>query len=171
MMISHPVITDVGIRGDPAHESLVVKVLAGAGQATPPGRSIKRTLQLRYTAHAIRNRGVCGCRASTNVAKAAPAAKKSSRAVAGTTGVRTAAWGERTGGVNWGPSAAGEQVSQPDGIIHKPSGGPQRRGCGHSKRRTGRTIQPAGEPRATGPVAGVDDRSAAWTQVRLRVKR
>jgi hypothetical protein len=145
----------MGIRGDPAHESLVVEVLAGVGQATHPGRSIKRTLQLRYTAHVIRNRGNCGCRAGTDVAKAAPAAKKSSRAVAGTTGVQTAAWGERTSGVNWGPSAAGEQVSQPDGIIHKPSGGPQRRGCGHSKRRTGRTIQPAGEPRATGLVVVV----------------
>ena len=155
MMISHPVITDVGIRGDPAHESLVVKVLAGAGQATPPGRSIKRTLQLRYTTHAVRNRGVCGCRASTNVAKAVPAAKKSSSAVAGTTGARRAAWGERTGGVNWGPSAAGEQVSQPGGIIHKPSGGWQRRRCGHSKRRSDRTAEPDGEPRATGPAVEI----------------
>ena len=155
MMISHPVITDMGIRGDPAHESLVVEVLAGAGRATLPGRSIKRTLQLRYTAHVIRNGGNCGCRAGTDLAKAAPAAKESSRAVAGTTGVQTAAWGERIVRVNWGPSAAGEQVSQPDGIIHKPSGGSQRRGCGHSKRRTGRTIQPAGEPRATGLVVVV----------------
>src|SRR5712691_1368887 len=100
MMISHPVITNTVNRGDPGRESLVVKVLAGAGQATPPGRSIKRMLQLRYTTHAFRKRGVCGCRASTNLAKAVPAAKKSSRAVVGTTGVRTAAWGERTGGVN-----------------------------------------------------------------------
>lgn len=150
MTISHPVITDVGFRGDPAHASSVVKVLAGAGQATPPGRSIKRSLQLRYTAHAIRNRGVCGCRADTDMAKAAPAAKQSSRAVAGTTGVQATAWGKRTGRVNWGPSAAGGVDPQPDGIIHKPSDGRQRRGCGHSKRRSCGTAQPAGEPRATG---------------------
>src|SRR3989454_207334 len=150
MMISHLVIIDVENRGDPVHESSVVKVLAGAGQATLPGRSIKQTLQLRYTTHAFRNGGICGCRASTNVAKAAPAAKKSSRAVAGTTGVQTAAWDERTVGVNWGPSAASEQVSQLGGIMHKPPGGWQRRRCGHSKQRSGRTIQPVGEPRATG---------------------
>src|SRR5260370_42308637 len=42
--MSHSVITNVGDRGDPAHESLVVKALARAGRATPPGRSIKRTL-------------------------------------------------------------------------------------------------------------------------------
>src|ERR1051325_5508309 len=155
MTISHPVITDMGFRGDPAHESSVVNVLTGAGQATPPGRSIKPMLQLRYTTHAFRKRGVCGCRASTNLAKAAPAAKQSSRAVAGTTGVQTAAWGERTGGVNWGPSVAGEVVSQPDGIIHKPSSGHQRRRCGRSKQRADRTIQPAGEPRATGLVVQV----------------
>src|SRR5216117_3434474 len=100
MMISHLVIIDVENRGDPVHESSVVKVLAGAGQAKLPGRSIKQTLQLRYTAHAFRNRGDCGCRADTDMAKAVPAAKKSSRAVAGTTGVRTAAWEEKTGGVN-----------------------------------------------------------------------
>src|SRR5260370_19440503 len=46
--MSHSVITNVGDGGDPAHESLVVKALARAGRATPPGRSIKRTLQLRY---------------------------------------------------------------------------------------------------------------------------
>ena len=149
-MINHLVITDMVIWGDPDHESSVVKVLTGAGRATPPGRSIKRMLQLRYTTYAFRKRGVCGCRASANLAKAAPAAKKSSSAVAGTTGVQTAAWGERTGGVNWGPSAAGGLVPQPGGIIHKPPGGRQRRRCGHSKRRTGRTAQPVWEPRATG---------------------
>src|SRR5437867_2557195 len=107
MTINHPVITDVGLRGDPAHASSVVKVLAGAGQATPPGRSIKRSLQLRYTTHVIRNRGICGCRAGTDMAKAVPATKKSSQAVVGTTGVRTTAWGEWTDRVNWGPSVAG----------------------------------------------------------------
>ena len=150
MTISHPVITDVGIRGDPAHASSVVKVLAGAGRAASPGRSIKRTLQLRYTAHVFRNRGVCGGRAGTDRAKAAPAAKELSSADAGTTGGRATAWGERTGRVNWGPSAAGGLFPQPGGIIHKPPGGRQRRRCGHSKRGADRTIQPDGEPRATG---------------------
>ena len=76
--------------------------------------------------------------------------KALSRAVVGTTGVRAAAWGAGTGRVNWGPSVAGGLVSQPDGINHKPSGGYQRRRCGHSKRGSDRTIQPVGEPRATG---------------------
>ena len=48
--------TDLGARGDPAQASSVVKALAGAGQATSPGRSIKRTLQLRETTHAFRKR-------------------------------------------------------------------------------------------------------------------
>ncbi len=81
--------------------------------------------------------------------------KESSSTIVGTTGVRTTAWGERTGGVNWGPSAAGKPVLQPGGIIHKSPGGCQRRRCGHSKRRPGRTIQLAGEPRATGLVVVV----------------
>src|SRR6266516_7748868 len=148
--MSHPVITDVGFRGDPAHASSVVKVLAGAGQAAPPGRSIKRTLQLRYTSHLFRFGGASGCRADTDLAKATPAVKESSNAIAGAAGVRATAWGERTGRVNWGPSAVGGLDPQPGGIIHKPLGGRQRRGCGHSKRRAGRTAQPAGEPRATG---------------------
>src|SRR5438309_158493 len=155
MTINHPVITDAGKWGDPTRESSVVKVLAGAGQATLPGRSIKRTSQLRYTAHAFRKRGVCGCRAGTDMAKAAPAIKKSSRAVAGTTEAQTAAWGEGTDRVNWGPSAAGGLVPQPGGIIHKPPSSRQRRRCGHSKRRAGWTIQPVGEPRATGPAVVV----------------
>ena len=116
----------------------------------PPGRSIKQTLQLRYTAHVFWICGKSGCRAATDVAKATPAMKGSSYAVAGATGVRAAAWRQRTNRVNWGPSAAGGLVLQPDGIIHNPLGGRQRRRCGHSKQRSGRTIQPAGEPRATG---------------------
>ena len=140
----------MGFWGDPAHASSAVNVLARAGQATPTGRSVGRTQQLRYTAHGIWNRGAGGGRANADVAKAVPAAKASSSAVAGTTGVRAAAWGERTGGVNWGPSAAGGLVPRSDGINHKPSGGRQRRRCGHSKQRADRTIQPAGEPRATG---------------------
>jgi hypothetical protein len=145
----------MGHWGDPAHESSVVKVLAEAGRATPPGRSIKRTLQLRYTAHAFRNRGVCGGRASTDLAKATPTTKASSKAVVGTTGVRATAWGEGIGRVNWGPSAAGGLDPQLGGIIHKPPGGRPRRRCGHSKQRASRTIEPAGEPRATGPAVAV----------------
>ena len=155
--MNHTVITDVG-RGDPTHASSVVKALVGAGRATPPGRSIKRTLQLRYATHAVRTCGTCGCRARAKAAKAIPAMKASSSAIAGTTGVRATAWGERTGGVNWGPSAAGGLVPQPDGIIHKPLGGRPRCRCGHSKRRSGRTAQPVGEPRATGPAVVVRGR-------------
>src|SRR3990172_9451804 len=152
MTNSHPVIIDMGLWGDPAHASSIVKARAGAGRATPPGRSIKRKLQLRYTTHGNRIRGTCGGRASAKVAKAVPAMKSSSSAVVGATGVRAAAWGERIGRVNWGPSAAGGWDPQFDGIIHKPSGGRQRRRCGHSKQRSGRTTEPAGEPRATGLV-------------------
>lgn len=116
---------------------------------------MKPTLQPRYATHLVRIRGVCGCRAAANSAKTQPAVKTSLRAIAGATGVRVTAWGERTGRVNWGPSEAGEPVSQLDGIIHKPLGGSQRRRCGHSKQRAGRTIQPVGEPRATGPAVVV----------------
>jgi hypothetical protein len=146
MTISHLVITDVDERGDPIHASSVVEVLAGAGQATPLGRSVKRTPQKpRNTTHAIRK--------TWNKVIAEPLStwrrpvsgrKKSSRALSGITGVQAAARGERIGRVNWGPSAASEQVSQPDGIMHKPEGGRQRRRCGHSKQRAGRTTQPAG---------------------------
>jgi hypothetical protein len=38
-------------RGDPGGESSNVNVLAGVGLAIPSGRSIKRTLQPRYTIH------------------------------------------------------------------------------------------------------------------------
>src|SRR5512140_2447658 len=155
MTMNHPLITDVGFRGDPAYASSVVKALAEAGQATSPGRSMKRMLQLRYATHLIRIGGTCGCRTCAKRVKAEPAMKASSCAVAGTTGVRATAWGERIGRVKWGPSAVGGLVPQPDGIIHKPLGGRQRRRCGHSKRRAGRTIQPDGEPRATGPAVEV----------------
>src|SRR5438445_7342429 len=107
MTMSHPVITDVGFRGNPAHESSAVKVLARAGRARPPGRNIKRRLQLRYTTHVFWICGMSGRRTGTNLVKAKPAMKTSSNAIAGTTGVRAAAWGQRTGRVNWGPSEAG----------------------------------------------------------------
>ena len=111
---------------------------------------MKRTLQPRYATHSIRSCGICGRRAGANSAKTAPVMKASLNAVTGATGVRATAWGEGMGRVNWGPSGAGGLVPQPDGIIHNPLGGRQRRRCGHSKRRAGRTIQPVGEPRATG---------------------
>ncbi len=152
--MNHTVITDAG-RGDPTRESSVVKVLAGAGRATPPGRSIKRKLQLRYVTHGFRIRGICDCRTGAKTAKAQPTMKASSQAIVGVTGVRAAAWGERTGRVNWGPSGAGGLAPQPGGIMHKPLGGQQRRTCGHSKRRADRTAQPVGEPRATGPAVVV----------------
>jgi hypothetical protein len=154
MTIAHLVITDVDERGDPIHGSWVVKVMAGAGQATPLGRSVKRTSQkLRNTTHAIRKtwNNVIAEPLSTS-RRPMSGRKISSRALAGITGVQAAARGEGIGRVNWGPSAAGELDSQPDGIMHKPEGGRQRRRCGHSKPRSGRTTQPAGEPRTTGPV-------------------
>jgi len=152
MTIDHVVITDVDERGDPIHESSVVKVLAGAGQATPTGRSVRRTPQkLRNTTHAIRKtwNNVIAEPMST-WRRPMSGRKKSLRALSGVTGVQAAARGERIGRVKWGPSAASELDSRPDGIRHKPEGGRQRRRCGHSKLRAGRTAQPAGEPRATG---------------------
>src|SRR5437867_9212923 len=155
MTISHPVITDVGTRGNPTHESSVVKVLAGAERATSPGRSIKRMLQLRYATRVTRIRGICDRRAKAKMAKAKPTSKESSNAEVGITGVRATAWGEGTGGVNWGPSAAGGLFPQPGGIMHKPSGGRQRRRSGPSNRGGDRTTQPEGESRAKGLAGGV----------------
>ena len=152
MTIAHLVITDVDERGDPIHESSVVTVLAGAGQATRSGHSARRTSQKpRNRSHAIRKtwNNVIAEPLST-WRRPLSGRKKSSRALSGVTGVQAAARGERIGGVKWGPSAASEQVSQPDGIMHKPEGGRQRRRCGRSKQRAGWTTQPAGEPRATG---------------------
>ena len=136
-----------------------------------PGRSMKRTLQPRYATHLVRSRGVSGRRAGANSAKTEPAMKTSLNAIAGTTGVRVTAWGERTGRVNWGPSAAGGLVLQPDGIIHNPLGGRQRRRCGHSKRRACRTEQPVGEPRATGRVDEVEPASDAGRKPDYGIKR
>ena len=153
--MNHPVITDLGFRGDPAQASSVVKALAGAGRATSPGRSIKQTLQLRYATRRFRMGGTSDGRASAKMAKAPPAIKASSCAVVGVTGVRAAAWSEWIGRANWGPSAAGGLDPQFLGIIHQPGDGRQRRRGGHSKQRSGRTIQPVGEPRATGPAVVV----------------
>src|SRR3990172_652513 len=151
MTMNHPVITDVDFRGDPVHESSVVKAPVGAGRATPPGRSIKRTLQLRYADLAGSEvRGSVVAEPMQRGRRLVSASRPLSQTLAGTTGVRATARDERIGRVNWGPSVAGGLFPQPGGIIHKPPGGWQRRRCGHSKRRSGRTIQPAGEPRATG---------------------
>ena len=136
MTIAHLVITDVDERGDPIHESSVVEVLAGAGQATPLGRSVKRTpRKLRNTIHAIRKtwNNVIAEPLST-WRRPLSGRKISSRALSGINGVQAAARGEWIGRVKWGPSAASEQVSRPDGIMHKPEGGRQRRRCGHSFR-------------------------------------
>jgi hypothetical protein len=157
-----PVIADLGFRGDPAQASAAVHVRTGAGPATPPGRSMKRSLPLRDTTRAFRKRGTWGGRASAKVAKATPAAQTSLSAAAGTPGVRTTAWGERTGGVNGGPSGAGGRVPQPDGIIQKPPGGAPRRGGGQSQRRADRTAQPDGEPRAPGLAVAVRCTRCRW---------
>jgi hypothetical protein len=154
--MSHSVITNMDLWGDPVHESLVVKALARAGRATPPGRSIKRSLQLRYaTLAGSGTRGHVVAEPLQRWRRPMSARKASLSALVGATGVRATARGERTGRVNWGPSEAGGLFPQPSGIIHKPLGGRQRRRCGHSKRRSGRTIQPVGEPRATGPAVAV----------------
>jgi hypothetical protein len=145
----------LGARGDPAPRKLGRKRPGRSRTSNTPGRSMKRTLQPRYATHLVRIRGICGRRAGAKTAKTEPAMKTSSKAIAEATGVRATAWGERTGRVNWGPSAAGGSVPRPDGIIHNPLDGRQRRRCGHSKRRADRTIQPAGEPRATGPAVVV----------------
>ena len=139
-----------GVWGDPAHASSVVNVLPGAGPASAPGRSIKRTLQLRYTTHSIRIGGTCGCRARTDGAKAFTDAGVIVTSTRGDHRSTGGGMGARIDRVNWGPSAAGARAQGPAGINHKPPGGEQRRGCGHSKRRASRTTQPVGEPRATG---------------------
>ena len=149
--MNHPVIADVGLRGDPAHASSAVKAPVGAGRATSPGRSMKRMLQLRYASLAGSETQGHVVAEPVQRGRRPPSARKTSlNALAGTTGVRVTARGEWIGRVKWGPSGAGGLVPQSGGIIHKPLGGFQRRRCGHSKQRSGRTIQPAGEPRATG---------------------
>ena len=151
MTMNHLVITDVNLRGDPVHASSVVKALVGAGQATSPGRSIKRTLQLRYAVLAgSETRGTVVAESMQRRRRLTSASRPLSPTLAGTTGVRATARDEGTGRVNWGPSGAGGLDPQLDGIIHNPSGGRQRRRCGHSKRRSSRTLQPGGESRATG---------------------
>jgi len=120
-----------------------------------PGRSIKRMLQLRYTVHRIRIGGTSGCRASAELAQGSTNDEgivKGSRWDHRSTGN---GMDRRTGRVNWGPSAASGSVPQSEGIIHKPFDGRQRRRCGHTKRGSDRTIQPVGEPRATGLVVVV----------------
>src|SRR3989454_7305693 len=120
--MSHSVITNMGIWGDPAHESLVVKALARAGRATSPGRSIKRTLQLRYAILAgSGTRGHVLAKPVQRWRRPMFARKASLSALVGATGVRASARGERTGRANWGPSTASGRFPQPDGIIHKPS--------------------------------------------------
>src|SRR5437667_10872290 len=99
------------------------------------------------------------------------ARKASLSALVGATGVRATARGERPGRANWGPSSASGQVPQPDGIIQKPSGS--------RKRRRGAIVSDdlAGQynrPRSQGPLdlqSWSEVLDAAWTKVRLRIKR
>ena len=123
--MSHLVIIDVGDRGDPIHESSVVKVLAGAGQAILPGRSVRRTL-VEASKHNLRDPETWDKVVAEPMQRGRrpmSVRKQSSRALAGATGVQATARKERTSGVNWGPSAAGEHSLQPEGIMHKPQGG------------------------------------------------
>src|SRR3972149_3301324 len=86
--MSHEVISDAGLWGDPTCESSELKVLTRAGQAERAGRSIKQTLQLREdTPLDLDGRGHRGCRAPWSSAKTALAGKRSLSAPAGTTGV------------------------------------------------------------------------------------
>jgi hypothetical protein len=143
--------------GDPACESSEVKVLTRAGQARLAGRSIKRTLQLREDIHACSGLAWanCGCRAPWSWAKTTSARKTSLHALAEATGVLMTARRQRTDRVNWGPSAGWRSAQGRADISIKPPGGQQRLGYGHSKRRSGGTIQPTGEPRAIGRVGEV----------------
>ena len=151
MTMDHPVITDVGLWGEPPHASSVVKAPVGAGRATPPGRSMKRMLQLRYGNLAgSETRGDVVAESVQRWRRPASARKTSSSALAGTPGVRATARGERIGRVKWGSSGGGGLVPRSGGIVHEPLDGFQRRRCGQSKQRSDRTIQPIDEPRATG---------------------
>ena len=85
--MSHVVITDVSEWGDPAHESSVVKVLAGAGLAIPPGRSRKRTL-IEASKHYPRDPEMVGAVVAEPMQRGRrpmSARKQSSRALAGAT--------------------------------------------------------------------------------------
>src|SRR3989442_564762 len=122
--MNNPVITDVGVWGDPAHASSVVKALAGAGRAASPGRSIKRMLQLRYaTLAGSGTRGHVVAEPVQRWRRPMSARKTSLSALVGATGVRATAWGERTGRVNWGLSAAGWRAPNADGIALRRYGG------------------------------------------------
>lgn len=149
--MSHLVITDVGERGDPIHESSVVKVLTEQGQQHRRAVAVsERRMKLRNTTHEIRKWDAVVAELLQRRRRPVSAGKQSSKALAGATGVQATARGERTNGINWGPSAAGQLVWQLEGISHKPESGWQRRRCGHSKLGSEGTTQPLGEPRATG---------------------
>ncbi len=73
-----------------------VKVLDGEGRATLPGRSIKRTLQPRYTDHAgTVVRGIADAEPLRRGRRLGSAVKQQQEATAGSAGVREMAWRER----------------------------------------------------------------------------
>src|SRR5260370_14686563 len=116
-------ITSVGAGGAPTPERVVERPLTRAGRATPPGRSIKRTLQLRYaTLAGSGTRGSVVAEPVQRWRRPLFTRKTSLSALVGATGVRATARGERTGRVNWGHSAAGGPVPHLDRINHKPLG-------------------------------------------------
>ena len=86
-------------------ESSGVKVLVGEGLAISPGRSMKRTLQPRYTTCVGTDvRSTVDAEPQRRGRRPELAAKEQPRAAAGSTGVREVARREETRGANWGPS-------------------------------------------------------------------
>ncbi len=73
-----------------------VKVLDGEGRTTLPGRSIKRTLQPRYTVHAgTVVRGIADAEPVQIGRRLGSAVKQQQEAAVGSAGVREMAWRER----------------------------------------------------------------------------
>src|SRR6266852_9440472 len=95
MTMNHLEITDLGDWGDPAQASSVVKVLTGAGRANDQAVASSECCSFDNATPLDPDWwGNCGCRAHGYGAKAEPAAKASSNAVVGATGVRATAWSE-----------------------------------------------------------------------------
>ena len=108
-------------------ESSKVNVLAGEGLAILPGRSMKQTLQPRYTSHA--RIGVCGVAVAEPVQswrRLERMVKEQSNATIGTAGVRKTARKEKIRGANWGASRNQPiqgRRAKTHHIIHKLMGG------------------------------------------------
>ena len=144
----HVVITDVP-KSDQRHESSVVNVPSRAGQAR--FRAVALSQRCSFVNGTTRSL-VCGALWLPNLCKIGEGQAGCASLLMAHRSHRSRDDGTESssGRINWGPSAAGGLVPQSGGIIHKPLGGRQRRRCGHSKRRSDRTIKPDGEPRATG---------------------